>query len=124
MVLIHELVGTLAVAGKSFKDIQQIVRDTYGEKAIKRTQINIILKKVKEGKPSADQQHLNSKRKNRMLAFIANVAANIENDRRVTLKNLAGAHGVSKRMINLTLRNDLNLTKKSADGCQNSLRMI
>ncbi len=87
-------------------------------------QINNILKKVKEGKPAADQQHLNSKRKNRMLAFITNVAANIENDRPVTLKKLARAHGVSKRMINLTLRHDLNLTKKLADGSQNSLRMI
>jgi hypothetical protein len=42
MVPIHEFVMTLAVAGKIFKDIQQIVqivRDPYGNKAIKRTQI-------------------------------------------------------------------------------------
>jgi hypothetical protein len=32
----------------------------------------------------------------------------------VTLNKLARAHGVSKRTINLTLRHDLNLTKKSA----------
>jgi histone-lysine N-methyltransferase SETMAR len=61
-----------------------------------------------------DQRHLNSKWKKRTPAFIADVAADIENDRRVTLNKLARAHGVSKRMINLTLRHDLNLTKKSA----------
>ncbi len=37
-----------------------------------------------------------------------------KNDRRVTLKKHARAHGVFKRMINLILRHDLNLTKKSA----------
>ncbi len=47
-------------------------------------------------------------------ALIADVAADIEIDRRVTLNKLARAHGVSKRTINLTLRHDLNLTKKSA----------
>jgi hypothetical protein len=72
------------------------------------------LKKVKERKPAADQRHLNSKRKYRMPPFIANVAAAIENDRQVTLKILARAHGVSKRSIHLTFRHNLNLTKKSA----------
>jgi histone-lysine N-methyltransferase SETMAR len=114
MTPIRDFVGTLAVAGKSFKEIQQIVRDAYGDKAIKRTQIYDIIKKVKEGKPAADQRHLNSKRKKRSAAFIADVAADIENDRRVTVKKLAHAYGVSRRTIHLTLKNDLNLSKKSA----------
>jgi hypothetical protein len=41
-------VGTLTVAGKSFKDIQKTVSDTYGNKAIERTLIYDILKEVKE----------------------------------------------------------------------------
>jgi hypothetical protein len=61
-----------------------------------------------------DQRHLNSKWKKRTPAFIADVAADIENDRRVTLNKLARAYGVSKRTINLTLRHNLNLTKNSA----------
>jgi predicted kinase len=81
---------------------------------MKRTQIYDILKKVKEGKLAADHRHLNSKCKKRMMAFIANVATDIENDRRVALNKLARAHGVLKITINLTLRHDLNLTKKSA----------
>jgi hypothetical protein len=62
-------VGTLTVAGKIFKDIQQIVKDACSDKALKRTQIYDILKKVKEGKPAVDQWDLNSKRKKRILAF-------------------------------------------------------
>jgi hypothetical protein len=46
MMLIRDFVGTLALAGKTFKEIQKIVKDTYGHKA---------LKKMKEGKPAADQ---------------------------------------------------------------------
>jgi hypothetical protein len=113
MVPIWEFVGTLAVAGKCFKEIQDTVKNTYGNKAIKRTQIYDTLKKLKDGKPRADQRHLNSKQKKRTPAFITDVAANIEIDRRVTLNKVARAHGVSKRTINLTLRHDLNLTKKS-----------
>ncbi len=102
----------LAVAGKSFKEIQETVKNAYGDNAIKRTQIYDTLKKDKEGKLAADQRHLNSKCKKRTL--IADVAADIENDRRAALNKLARAHGVSKRTINLTLIHDLNLTKKSA----------
>jgi hypothetical protein len=39
MVPIREFVGTLAVAGKSFKEIQETDKNAYGNKAIKRTQI-------------------------------------------------------------------------------------
>jgi protein involved in polysaccharide export with SLBB domain len=49
MLPIWEFVGTLAVAGKSFKEIQENVKNSYGDKAIKRTQIYDILKKVKDG---------------------------------------------------------------------------
>jgi hypothetical protein len=114
MLPIREFVGTLTVDGKSFKEIQDTDKNAYGDKAIKRTQIYDILKKVKDGKLAADQRHLNSKRKKRTPAFMADVAADIENDRQVTLNKLARAHGVSKRMISLTLRHNLNLTKKSA----------
>jgi hypothetical protein len=48
---------------------------------MKRTQIYNILKRVKEGKPAADQRHLDSKRKRRTPVCIADVAANIEEDR-------------------------------------------
>jgi hypothetical protein len=83
MLPIREFVGMLAVAGKSFKEIQETVKkkNAYGDKTIKRTQIYDILKKVKDGELAADQRHLNSKRKKRTPEFIADVAIDIENDR-------------------------------------------
>jgi hypothetical protein len=77
MMPIRDFVGTLAVARKSFEENQQIFKDAYGDKAVNTTQIYSILKKVNEEKLAADKRHLNSKRKKRSLAFIANVAATL-----------------------------------------------
>jgi hypothetical protein len=50
----------------------------FGDKALKHTQI-YNMKKVKEGKP-ADKQHQNTERKKRILAFISDVALDIEKE--------------------------------------------
>ncbi len=81
---------------------------------MKRTQIYDIMKKVKEGKPAADQRGFNTKRRIRNSAFVAGIAAKVESDRRVTVKRLTRIHGVSTRTIHATLLDDLNLSKKSA----------
>ncbi len=67
----------------------------YGDKALKRTQIYDIMKKVKEGKPMANQRGFNTKRRIRNSAFPADIAAKVESDRRVTVRKLARIHGVS-----------------------------
>ncbi len=67
---------------------------------------------MKEGKPTTDQRKLNGRGKIRNPAFIADVAADIEKDQRVTVRRLALAHGVSKNMIHMihsTLKEDMNL---------------
>jgi hypothetical protein len=76
-------------------------------------QIFAIIKNMKEGKPTTDQWKLNGRRKVRNRAFIADVATDIEKDRRVTVRKLALAHGRSKNTIHNTLHQDLNLSKKS-----------
>ncbi len=81
---------------------------------MKKTQIYAIIKNVKEGKPTSDQRKSNGTRKIRILEFIADVAAAIEKDQRQTVRRLAQAHGVSKNTIHHTLKEDLNLSKKSA----------
>jgi hypothetical protein len=48
-------------------------------------QLYEIIKKVKEGKPAADQRLFNSKRKVQDPTFIADVAAQVASDRRVTI---------------------------------------
>jgi hypothetical protein len=99
----------LARAGKSFKDIQETVAAAYGDRSLKKTQIYAIIKNVKEGKPTTDQRKLNDKRKIRSPTFIADVAAAIEKDRRLTVRQLTLAHGVSKNTIHHMLKEDLNL---------------
>jgi hypothetical protein len=84
MAPICDFVGALTVAGKSFKEIEETVKKEYGNKALKRIQIYDIMKKVKEGKPAADQRGFNSKRRIRNSAFIADIAMEVESDRRVT----------------------------------------
>jgi hypothetical protein len=48
MTPICDFVEKFPVAGKSFKEIEQIVKNTYADKAIKWTPIHDILEKVKE----------------------------------------------------------------------------
>jgi hypothetical protein len=72
------------------------------------------MKKVKEGKPTADQRGFNTKRRIRNSAFVANIAAEVESDRQVTVRKLSRIHGVSTRTIHETQHDDLNLSKKSA----------
>jgi hypothetical protein len=57
---------------------------------------------------------LNGKRKICSPAFIADAAAAIEKDQRLTVRRLALVHGVSKNSIHHMLKEDLNLSKKSA----------
>jgi hypothetical protein len=105
----RDFVGTLAVAGKSFKEIEETVKKVYDDKALKRTQICDIMKRVKEGKPAADQRGFNTKRRIRNSAFVV-----VESDRCVTVKKLVRIHGVLTRTIHAKLHDNLNLSKKSA----------
>ncbi len=114
MTPIRDFVGALAVTGKSFKEIAETVKKVYVHKALKRTQIYDIMKKVKEGKPATDQRGFNTKRRIRNSAFVANIAAEMESDRHVTVRKLARIHGVSTRTIHATLHDGLNVSKKSA----------
>jgi hypothetical protein len=89
------------------------VKKVYGDKALKKTQLYEIIRKVKEGKPAADQRIFNGKRRIRDPTFVTDVAAQVANDRRVTVQRLPEAHGVSTRMIHATLHEDLHLSKNS-----------
>ncbi len=86
----------------------------YGDQALKRTQIYNIMKTVKEGKPAADQWGFNTKRRIRNSGFIANITAEVESNRRVTVRKIMRIHGVLTRTIHTMLHDDLNLSKKSA----------
>jgi hypothetical protein len=55
------LVAALARAGKSRKEII-FVNAAYRDKALPKSQINRIIKAVKEGKSTSDQRHSNAKK--------------------------------------------------------------
>ncbi len=114
MTRVRDFVADLAKTGKSFKEIKEIVDSVYGDKTLKKTAIYAILKKVKAGETTADQRHLNPKKRTRVPDVIASVAAAVEEDRRVTIKSIALANGVSVKTVHDILHKDLGLVKKSA----------
>jgi hypothetical protein len=71
----------------------------YGNKALNGTQIYDIMKEMKEGKLVVDQRGFKMKRLFGNLAFVAEIAAEVESDRRVTVRKLTGTHGVSTKTI-------------------------
>jgi histone-lysine N-methyltransferase SETMAR len=114
MTRIHDFVVDLAKGGKSFSEIKKLVDDVYGDKALKKTQIYEILKRVKLGKNTDDRRGF-SKQKTTMTAdLIAAVSAAVADDRRVSIQDLARAHGTSFGTISRILHSQLGLVKKSA----------
>ena len=79
--------------------------------ARKKTQIYEILKRVKMGKNTVDRRGF---RKQKTADLIASVAATIAEDRRVSIQDLARAHGTSYGTISCILHSQLGLVKKSA----------
>jgi histone-lysine N-methyltransferase SETMAR len=114
MTRVRDFVADLVRARKGFLEIKKTVDTVYGDKALKKTAIYAILKKVKAGENTDDQRHLNPKKRSRTPYIIAAVAASIEQDRRQSVKSLAAAHGVSVYTIHGILHKDLGLEKKSA----------
>ena len=111
MTRVHYFVVDLAKGGKSFGDIKKLVDDVYGDMARKKTQIYEILKRVKMGKNTDDRRGFT---KQKTADLIASVAAAVAEDRRVSIQDLARAHGASYGTISRILHSQLGLVKKSA----------
>jgi hypothetical protein len=94
MSLIQDFVAELARAGKTFKEIQEITEAAYGGNLLKKTQIYEIIKAVKEGKDTVDQQENNGRRKVRSPNFVTEITAEVEVDRWTMIRKLAATHGV------------------------------
>jgi hypothetical protein len=78
MTRVRDFVADLTRAGKGYLEIKKTVEAAYGDKALKKTAIYAIIKKVKKGETTADQRHLNSKKTVRTPALIASVAAAVK----------------------------------------------
>ena len=114
MTRVRDFVVDLARSGKRCNEIKETVDSVYGDKSITNSQIYNILKQVKEGKNTDDQRRFNAKKTKRTPSLVAAVAADVDDDRRICVRTLALAHGVTKDTIFHILHDDLGLVKKSA----------
>jgi histone-lysine N-methyltransferase SETMAR len=110
----RDFVAGLARASKGYEEIKKNVDAAFGDKTLQKMAIYAIIKKVKAGENTSDQRHLNGKKTVRNAALIASVAAAVEQDRRLSVKSFAVAHGVGMGTIHRILHEDLGLEKKSA----------
>jgi hypothetical protein len=83
---VHDFIAALERVGKSQKDIKPLVDAAWGDNAFSISQINCIVKAVKEGKNTSDQRHSSAKKTGDV---VVSIAAAIENDQRVTIPELA-----------------------------------
>ena len=106
MTRVHYFVVDLSKGGKSFGDIKKLVGDVYGDMAREKTQIYEILKRVKMGKNTVDRRGFT---KQKTADLIASTAAAVAEDRRVSIQDLARAHGTSYGTISCILQSQLGL---------------
>ncbi len=114
MTEVRDFVAALARAGKSRKEIKPLVDAAYGDKTLSRSQINRRIKAVKEGKSTSDQRYSNAKKTKRTEDVVAAVAATVEQNRRLTVRELASMLDLTFATVQSALTIDLGLVKKSA----------
>jgi histone-lysine N-methyltransferase SETMAR len=115
MTEVQNFVAALARAGKGRKEIKSLVDVAYSDMAMSKSQINRIIKVVKEGKNTSDQRHSSAKKTKRTGDVLASIAAaSVEKDRRITVWELAATHGLPIGNVHAILKEDLGLVKKSA----------
>ncbi len=114
MTEVLNFIAALARAGKGCKEIKSLVGAAYGDTAMSKSQINRIIKAVKEGKNTANQRHSSAKKTKRTGDVLASTAAAVVKDRRIMVRELAATHGLPIGTVHAILKEDLGLIKKSA----------
>ena len=109
----RNFVARLAIAGKGFSEIKTLTDSAYGDQGLKKTQIYSIMKIVKDGGAVEDKRG-GHREKKRNASLIADIAAEVNRDGRVTVRGLSDTYGVSTQTIHRILHEDLGLSKKSA----------
>jgi hypothetical protein len=90
---VRDFVAGLARSGKSAAEIKTIVDAAFGDQALGLTSIYYILKKVKDGKSTDDQRHLNAKKTKRTAAIVVAVAADVASTGRLAARILPSPMG-------------------------------
>jgi hypothetical protein len=103
---VHYFFVDFAKGGKSFGDIKKLVDDVFGDMAFKKTQIYEILKRVKMGKNTDNRRGFTKQKTANLIASIATAVAEYC---RVSIQDLARAHGMSFGTISRILHSQLGL---------------
>ena len=114
MTRVHDFVCDLSKAGKSIREIMEIVEAAYPGKGLSLSQVYRLIKAVKEGKETKDMRGKDETKTIRTPHFIESVKADVEANRRTSVHQLAEWHAVSVGTIYNVLHGDLGLSKKSA----------
>jgi hypothetical protein len=104
--LLHypDFIAALARGRKRQQEIKPLVDRVYGDKTLSNSQINRIIRAVKDGKKNnANQQHSNAKKTRRTNDFVASVATTVEEDRQATVCRCATKHGLTHSNVYLIL---------------------
>jgi hypothetical protein len=109
----RNFIAALARAGKSCREIKPLVDAAYGDKSLSISQINRIIKVVKEGKTTADLCHSIPKKTRQTDNAVVSIAAAVEENRWITVRELAAMHGLMFG-TGAILTDNLGLVKKSA----------
>eukprot|EP00088_Acartia_fossae_P049015 TRINITY_DN5371_c0_g1_i1.p1 TRINITY_DN5371_c0_g1~~TRINITY_DN5371_c0_g1_i1.p1 ORF type:complete len:181 (+),score=48.10 TRINITY_DN5371_c0_g1_i1:150-692(+) len=112
MTRIHDLTADLARAGKTCKEIREIVEAAYPGQSLSVSQTHRLIKTMKEGGDLSDKRGLATTRTVRTPGFIDAVRIAIESDRKLSLSQLAACHRASKATMLKILRKDLGLRKE------------
>ena len=109
----HAAIG-MARGGQTYKTIKETLDAGYGPNSLKKTALYEIIKRVKKGESLEDNRGKFDHKFLRQDELIKAVEADIKEDRRISVRDLAAKHAVSIGTINTVLHRDLGLVKKSA----------
>jgi len=110
----RSFVAALARAGKTLKEIKVTTDEAFGVSTLQQAQIYRIIRHVKDGKEVGNERGRATTKLVQDEHLIASVAAAVEADGRITVRQLTAANGVSNDTIFKVLHEDLGLSKKSA----------
>jgi methionine aminopeptidase len=110
----HDFAVDLAKAGKSNKEIKEMVDKVYVASGLSISQVYRILAKVKAGENAEDRRGFITERRIRTPDMVKAVEAFVAENRRHTVNDICKGFSLTRETVGRILHDDLGLVKKSA----------
>jgi hypothetical protein len=124
MTEVCDFVFSLARVKKTGKEIKPLIDTVYGDNTLSISQINLIIKAMKEGKSFTDQRHSNTKKKTKRTNDVVAAFAAVEKNRCLTVSELTSMLDLTFTTFRSTFTVDLGFVKKSAHWVPKLLTMV